>query len=246
MRTLIVDDELPARKLLIEYLKKDKDIIIVGEASNGFEALKAIQKEKPDLIFLDIQMPKINGFELLELIDDCPEVIFVTAYSEYAIQAFKANAIDYLLKPIHEESLKDAVKKAKLKIQSVSKNSYDKLNEIRLEENQELDRVVVKTGSQIHIIPVEDILQIMAEDDYIRIITSDSRFLKKQTMKFMESHLPPNDFVRVHRSHILNVSKIEKIEALSKESYVAILKNKEKVPVSNAGYQQLKLILKFS
>ncbi len=243
MKVLIIDDENPARQLLKDLIGKKQEFEIIGEAANGFEALKLINDLKPELIFLDIQMPKINGFELLEILDNPPHVIFTTAYSEFAIKAFELNAIDYLLKPIQEERLNIALEKALNS--ELSKPTSDKINEGRFERNETLERLVVKTGSQIHIIPVYEIDRIEADDDYVRIHSKNGSHLKKMTMKFLEEKLPQTQFIRVHRSHILNIENMQKLEAMGKETHVVILKNGEKLPVSSSGYQLLKSKLNF-
>lgn len=243
MKVLIIDDEKPARQLLIELLRDYKDFEIIGEAANGFEALKLINELNPELIFLDIQMPKINGFELLELLEDPPFVIFATAYSEHAIKAFELNAVDYLLKPIQEERLLAALQKARNS--ELNHIDTEKIRQEGFDKDQYLERVVVKTGNQIHILPINEIERIEANDDYVKIYSMDKSHLKKMTMKFMEERLPKNQFIRIHRSHILNIDSMMKLEAMGKETYVAILKNGEKLPVSNSGYRLLKEKLGF-
>ncbi len=243
MKVLIIDDEKPARQLLMELLSNKKELEILGEASNGFEALKLINTIKPELIFLDVQMPKINGFELLELLDHPPYVIFTTAYSEYAIKAFELNAIDYLLKPIEENRLEMALNKV-LKSESERPNII-KLNDSRFSENEILEKIVVKNGNQIHILAIDEIERIEAYDDYVKIHANNKFHLKKMTMKFLENKLPNGQFIRIHRSHILNSDYLKRLEAMGKESHVAILKNGDKVPVSSSGYQLLKQKLGF-
>ncbi|MEQ8359238.1 MAG: response regulator [Cytophagales bacterium] len=243
MKVLIIDDEKPARQLLVELLKNKNGLDIIGEASNGFEALKQINSLNPDLIFLDIQMPKINGFELLELLDQPPLVIFTTAYSEYAIKAFELNAIDYLLKPIEESRLEMAINK--VLNSGTGRPDIQKLSENRFSDNEKLEKIVVKTGNQIHILAIDDIERIEAYDDYVKIHSKDKYYLKKMTMKFLGNKLPNDQFIRVHRSHILNSNHLQKLEAMGKESHLAILKNGDKIPVSSSGYHTLKQILGF-
>ncbi|QNL23176.1 LytTR family transcriptional regulator DNA-binding domain-containing protein [Hyphobacterium sp. CCMP332] len=243
LKVLIIDDEKPARQLLVELLKNKNDLEIIGEASNGFEALKQINSLNPELIFLDIQMPKINGFELLEILDQPPLVIFTTAYSEYAIKAFEMNAIDYLLKPIEESRLEMAINK--VLNSRTGRPDIQKLSENRLSEKEKLEKIVVKTGNQIHILPIDDIERIEAYDDYVKIHSMDKYYLKKMTMKFLENKLPNDQFIRIHRSHILNSNHLQKLEAMGKESHLAILKNGDKIPVSSSGYHLLKEILGF-
>lgn len=239
MKLIIIDDEAPARNLIREYLQNIEGLEILDECQNGYEALISIQKNKPDLILLDIEMPKINGFELLDVLDDKPKVIFITAYSEYAVKAFEENAIDYLLKPLNEERLISAIEKAK----KDDNTNHSKVEKLINSNPEQYDRIVVKNGNKIKIIKDDDLIRIEADDDYIKIMDGDSNFLKKQTMKSISDRLDPQKFVRVHRSHILNVNFIEKIEAFGKDSHIAILKNNERVPISRSGYQELKVVL---
>jgi len=242
---IIIDDEKLARDLIASFLKNHKDIEVVSVCANGFDGLKAIQKQKPDLIFLDIKMPKITGFEMLELLDDPPVVIFSTAYDEFAIKAFEKNAVDYLLKPYSQERFDSAMNKAKERVQSGEKQQEEIQKAQESVQVEQLDRVVVKVGSKIHIIAISKIIHIEAMDDYVQIHTVEGKYLKQQTMKFFEAHLPPDDFVRIHRSNIAAVQQISKIEQMEKESYVAILKDGATLPVSRAGYAKLKGTLGF-
>jgi len=242
---VIIDDEKLARDLIASFLGSHKDIEVVGVCTNGFEGLKAIQELKPDLMFLDIKMPKITGFELLELLDEPPVVIFSTAYDEFAIKAFDMNAVDYLLKPYSQERFDNAVNKAKGRVRA-GEEQQEKVQKAQdLVHADELDRVVVKVGTKIHIIAVSKINHIEAMDDYVRIHTAEAKYLKQRTMKFFEAHLLPEDFVRIHRSHIVAVRQISKIEVMEKESYVAILKDGITLPVSRSGYSKLKETLGF-
>ncbi len=241
INTLIVDDEELARLLLKDSLKDIPEIRVTGEAANGFEALKAINEEKPDLVFLDVQMPKLTGFEMLELLEHRPEIIFVTAYDEYALKAFEQNAVDYLLKPYTTKRLRDAVDKALLRIQSgQSENAVMEMSEKLQSSEEKLERIVVKTGSKIKIIPVREIQYLQAEDDYVMIFIEGEKHLKQQTMKYFETHLDPREFVRVHRSYIARISFIESIELYEKESYILKLKNSSTLPVSKSGYLNLR------
>lgn len=241
INTLIVDDEELARLLLKDSLKDMPEIRITGEAANGFEALKVINEEKPDLVFLDVQMPKLTGFEMLELLEHKPEIIFVTAYDEYALKAFEQNAVDYLLKPYTSKRLRDAVDKALLRIQSgQSENAVVEMSEKLQSSEEKLERIVVKTGSKIKIIPVREIQYLQAEDDYVMIFIEGEKHLKQQTMKYFETHLDPREFVRVHRSYIARIGFIESIELYEKESYILKLKNGNTLPVSKSGYLNLR------
>ena len=241
IKTIIVEDEKLARDLVRDYLSKHNDFEIIGEYEDGFSGLKAINEMKPDLVFLDIQMPKLTGFEMLEVLEHHPAIIFTTAYDQYALKAFEHNTLDYLLKPYSPERFDEALAKARDRISS----GGDEKNINRLVEHQEqaedaIHRVVVKSRSKIHVIPVENILYIEAQDDYVMIYTPDSRHLKQKTMKFFESHLPREDFVRIHRSYIVRISEIAQMQLYEKESYIVILKNGVKLPVSKTGLPKLK------
>ena len=244
IKTVIIDDEPLARSIVKEYLQAHKDIEVMQECGDGFEGVKAIMQHKPDIIFLDIQMPKITGFEMLELIDFPVSVIFTTAFDEYAIKAFEAHAIDYLLKPFSKDRFNKALKKWK----EQHNNAEPKQNTTALLENthkqpEEQNRVVVKNGNNIKIIPVNDIHYLEAYDDYVKIFTKDGYSLKKKTMNYFEQSLNADQFVRVHRSYIVQVQQITKIEALEKDSHIALLKTGVKVPLSKTGYTKLKSVL---
>ena len=245
IKTLIIDDESLARDLLRHYLSKDDRIELVGECSNGFEGVLAIQELKPDLVFLDIQMPKITGFEMLELIQSPPMIIFSTAYDQYAICAFEANAIDYLLKPYLYERVVVALNKAVEKLKSkTTPFEINKLIEKHDEELGTLDRIVVKSGRKIQVIPVKSIHYIESQDDFVMIYCEDGHFMKQKTMKFFEQHLDEQKFVRIHRSYLLNVSSISEIQQYEKESWIVLTKQGAKLKVSKAGYTNLRDKLK--
>jgi two-component system, LytTR family, response regulator len=243
MKVILIDDEPLARALLAEYLLEHPTIQIVAQCADGFEAVKAIAQHQPDLIFLDIQMPKLNGFEMLELLDEPPAVIFCTAFDEYALKAFDAHAIDYLLKPFSEERLKIAIQKASDKIESASKTKALLENAPILKDVQ-TPRVVIKDNHQIHIINYTDIVYIESADDYVKIHTSSRYFLKKKTLTFFEEILPNADFCRVHRGYIIALPQIAKVEPWEKDGAIITLKHKQiEVPVSKAGYKRLKEVL---
>jgi len=243
-RALIIDDEPLARLIVKEYLQKYKEIEVLQECNDGFEGVKAIQQYQPDLIFLDIQMPKINGFEMLELIDQPPSVIFTTAFDEYAIKAFESHAIDYLLKPFSQERFDKAIHKMldQRAISPVSKIS-EPLLEAASQTPPQSQRIVVKNGSKIKIIPVEDVFYLEAADDYVKIHTKDGAFLKNKTMNHFEQSLDKTLFVRTHRSTIVNIHQITRIDPYEKDGHIAILKNGAKVNVSKTGYVKLKEVL---
>ena len=241
IRTLIIDDESLARELIRHYLSKDERVKIVGECSNGFEGILAIQELKPDLVFLDIQMPKITGFEMLELIPNPPIIIFSTAYDQYAIRAFEANAIDYLLKPYPYERILLAVSKAAELVKSKSAPpEISKLIETHDEDLGILNRVVVKSGRKIQVIPVDSIHYIESQDDFVMIYCGQGHFMKQKTMKFFEQHLDENHFVRIHRSYLLNLTYLSEIQQYEKESWIVLTKQGAKLKVSKAGYANLK------
>jgi two-component system LytT family response regulator len=239
MKVVIIDDEQPARELIKVYLAELEDMTLVGEASNGFDGVKLIQRTQPNLILLDIQMPKINGFEMLELIDEPPAVIFCTAYDDYAIRAFEKNAIDYLLKPFSKSRFIRAVSKVK---PGNRDNNRRKLPEL-LAFEQHLNRIVVKTGQRIDIVDVADILYLEAQDDYVELHTAEQKLLKQQTMKYYEKALDGQRFVRIHRKYIVNVNAIDKLDKYGRDSYLAQLKTGAQLNISAAGYARLKMVL---
>jgi len=242
-KIIIIDDEPLARSIVKEYLQKHKDFEVVQECNDGFEGVKAIQQHQPDLIFLDIQMPKINGFEMLELIEQPPAVIFATAFDEYAIKAFEAHAIDYLLKPFNQERLDKAIQKwSDANNKPNEKNTQDLL-ETASQSPAQSQRIVVKSGSKIKIIPVHDVLYLEAADDYVKIHTKEGYFLKNKTMSHFEQVLDPQQFVRSHRSYIVNVQQITRIDPYEKDNHVAVLKAGTQIPVSRSGYVKLREVL---
>lgn len=245
LNVLLVEDEELARDLLKSYLNDHPAVNLLGECENGFEGVQKINELKPDLVFLDIQMPKITGFEMLQLLDHKPDIVFTTAYDQFALKAFEINAVDYLLKPFSKERLHAAIDKA-LERRGNQDDAGEKIE--RLSEyagGGYLDRVVVKDRSKIHIILSSQIRYIESLDDYVLIYTHDGRHTKQNTMKFFETHLDPREFIRIHRSYIVNVLQIEEIQQYEKESYVVILKDKTKLKVSKSGYKNLKEILEF-
>lgn len=247
LKAIIIEDEMPARELLKHYLKDNDNIEIIAECIDGFSGLKTISEMKPDLVFLDIQMPKLTGFEMLEILEERPEIIFTTAYDQFAIKAFELNAVDYLLKPFHKERLTKAINKAVEKIdlgdraQLSSNQMLPKMPDLP----SPLSRIVVRKASSINIIPIEQIRYIEAQDDYVMIYHSTGKSLKQQTMKFYEENLSKAEFVRIHRSYIVKVKEINKIEPYGKDNHIAILHSGNKLPVSRTGYKQLKQELNF-
>lgn len=244
IRALLIDDEPLARMVVREYLQDFEQIEVLQECSDGFEGLKAIQQHKPDLIFLDVQMPKINGFEMLELVDDAPAVIFTTAFDEYAIKAFEAHAVDYLLKPFSKERFTKAIEKylAQASVTTAVKPT-ESLLETASHSPQQHERIVVKTGTKVKIIPVAEVQYLQADDDYVSVFTQEGSYLKNKTMSFFEQTLDARHFVRVHRSYIVAVQEITRIDPYEKDSHLAILRSGAKIPVSKTGYAKLKQVL---
>ncbi len=246
IEALIVDDEELARLLLKESLREISGIEVVGEAANGFDALKLISEKKPQLVFLDVQMPKLTGFEMLELLDEKPEIIFTTAFDQYALDAFELNAVDYLLKPFTSKRLHQAIKRAEERLSSGETSHKAPALQEKLEEAEGyIDRIVVKTGKKIRIIPVEEVEYLEADDDYVAVHLEKEKHLKQKTMKFYESRLDPKDFVRIHRSYIVRIQFVDSIELYEKESYIVKLKDGKTLPVSKSGYVKLRDSLRF-
>jgi two-component system, LytTR family, response regulator len=242
INAIVIDDEALARKVILKYLEAHPQVVVKAQCENGFEGLKAIHQHKPDLVFLDIQMPKITGFELLDVLDDPPVIIFSTAHDEYALRAFEHSAVDYLLKPYSQKRFDQAISKAMQRLQSESKKAegIQSLKSKLDNADETLNRVVVKTGNRLEVIPVEEIQCIEAADDYVEIHTAGARFLKQKPLAYFENHLPADRFIRVHRSFIVAVEQIASLEPYSKESYVIILKNNREINVSKAGLKKLK------
>jgi two-component system LytT family response regulator len=242
MRTILIDDESLARDIVKHYLSSFPDIEIVAECSDGFEGIKAITQHQPDFIFLDIQMPKINGFEMLELVEKHPAVIFTTAFDEYAIKAFEVNAVDYLLKPIEQSRFEQAIHKLPARLNSGDADTKELLDSAALNPAQN-NRVVVKKNGVIKIIAVTDIHYLEADDDYVKMSTTEGIFHKNKTMSFFEQTLESSQFIRIHRSYIINLAQVTKIELKEKDSYIVLLKSDIWLPVSKTGYIKLKAAL---
>ncbi len=236
-KVIIIDDEDLARKNIKNHLDSSDNVEVVEMCGNGFDGFKAINRHHPDLVFLDIQMPKINGFEMLELIDEKPTIIFTTAFDEYALKAFETGAVDYLLKPFSRERFNQAFDKFRAQ---ENKSSQKAVEDFTGDMPERQNRIVVKDRSEIRIIPVEKILYLEASDDYVVIHTREKKHLKNTTMKFLEESLNPKLFVRIHRSFILNTSFLTRIEPYKKNSHLAILKEGTQIPISRPGYLLLK------
>jgi len=245
LKVVIIDDEMLARELIRNYLNNFSNLEIAAECENGFEGIKSINEFKPNLIFLDVQMPKLNGFEMLELIDEDLNIIFSTAYDQYALKAFEVNAIDYLLKPFSRERFDEAVNRVLDRIVSAEpiiqmpkelSNKFVSMNEI-------LKRIVVKHNQKIVIIPVEQIIYLEAQDDYVKIVTKDGASLKQNRMRFFEEHLP-DSFVRIHRSYLVNINFVKQIDLISKDSHAVLIKDGKQLPVSKNGYIKLREMIR--
>ena len=241
-RTLVIDDESPARDIIKKYLSFHPEFELIAEFEDGFSGLKGIREMNPDMVFLDIQMPRLTGLELLELLEKPPVIIFSTAYDQYALKAFEMSATDYLLKPYSKERFEQAIAKALQKLQSGGDlqapvqalvQSMDNAGEI-------INRIAVKIKHNVHVIPTQDIIFIEAEGDYVMIHTAAGKYLKEKTMKYFETHLDPTTFTRIHRSFIVNLNHIARLELYDKEQYVVKLKEGTTLKASSAGYKTLK------
>jgi two-component system LytT family response regulator len=239
IKTLIVDDEPLAAGLVKEFLSAYPQFEVVAICHDGFEALKAIQLFQPELIFLDIQMPKITGFELLELLENPPAVLFTTAFDKYAVQAFDVKGIDYLVKPFSEARFAQAI--TRFLSQQKTKIVPEAVDYPVSEERNK--RIVVRVKNEIKIIQTQEVRYFEAEDDYISIHTQEGKFLKKMTMKQLEESLDPEKFARVHRSFLVNLQEVAGLEPYEKESYLLRLRSGQKIPVSKSGYARLRQVL---
>jgi two-component system, LytTR family, response regulator len=243
LTAVIIDDEAPARALIREYLEQHADVRVVAECTNGLEAVKAANELKPDLLFLDIQMPKLDGFEVLDLIGrDAASVVFTTAFDEYALRAFEVHAVDYLLKPFGPERFAEALSLARARISTHQPIPAREMLETH-REGAVLDRVLIRDRSNVHVIPIEQIDYIEAQDDYVSIRAAGRSYLKEQTLGELEGQLASKGFLRIHRRFILNVSRLAKIELSEKDSRIAILNDKTELPISRSGYAKLRDLL---
>ena len=242
-KALIVDDEELARKLLLEMLAGHPEIEIVAECGNGMEAVKAVAEHKPELLFLDVQMPKLSGFDVLELVDPAGlAVIFVTAFDQYAMKAFDVHAVDYLLKPYSKERFEAALERAKSQKAEKAPDAAALAATAR-PAGQFLERIVVKDGTKVTLVPTANLDYVEALDDYVSLATEGKKLLKQQTISSLEAALDPAVFVRIHRSFVVNFERVSRIEPYGKESKVAVLGNGVKLPVSRAGYERLRKVM---
>jgi len=240
---LIVDDEEPARLILREHLGKVPGVRIVGESANGFEALRSAAELSPQIVFLDIEMPKLDGFEVLELLDPSIAVVFVTAYDAYAVKAFEVHAVDYVLKPFEAARIAVAVERARERLARGAVVPAGELHAAARPEGTYLSRVVVRDGSRVHIVPVEKLDTVKAQDDYLELKSEGRSYLKQQTLASLAAGLDPKRFVRVHRSHLVRLDLLARLEPFGKGSHVAVLADGSRVPVSREGHARLKELL---
>jgi two-component system LytT family response regulator len=240
---IIVDDEALARGLLREFLAAHEDVEILAECGNGFEAVKAVTEKKPDLLLLDVQMPKLDGFDVLELIGPDIPVIFVTAYDQYAIRAFQVHAVDYLLKPFGADRLADALARARARIGAREMPPTKALIAETRSARSPLERILIRDRADVHVIPIAKIDYFESQDDYVSMKVGDRQFLKEQTLSELEQLLDPGRFVRIHRRYLLNVSRLARIEQSVTDSRVAVLQDGTELPISRAGYSKLREIL---
>jgi two-component system LytT family response regulator len=242
---VIVDDEIPARQVLREYLDGEPGVEIVAECANGFEAVKAVAEQHPDLLLLDVQMPKLDGFEVLELVGRDAAVIFTTAYDEYALRAFEVHAIDYLLKPFGRERLQEALGRARARLAHASPSPPvgAELAAAARPAGVWLSRIVIRDGPEVHVVPIDKVDFVEAQDDYVAVRTAERTLLKEQTMGDLERQLDPRRFVRIHRSFLLNLDRLARLESAGKDTRMAILRDGRRLPVSRTGYARLQELL---
>ena len=251
LRVAIVDDEEPARLLLREYLEAEDDVEIVAECANGFEAVKAVSELAPDLLLLDVQMPKLDGFEVLELVGRETAVVFTTAYDEYALKAFDVHAVDYLLKPFGRERLQEALLRARERVGRTAAG-HDRapaspppvdLAAAARPAGSWLTRIVIRDGAHVHVVPIDRVDYLEAQDDYVAVHTAGKAILKEQTLTALESQIDPRRFVRIHRSFLLNLDRLVKLESTGKDTRAAVLRNGGRLPISRSGYGRLQKLL---
>jgi two-component system LytT family response regulator len=249
LRVVIVDDEPLSRSVIREYLTRHPGLDVVAECGNGFDAVKAVSELAPDLMFLDVQMPKLNGFEVLELLGRDVLVVFVTAYDQYALRAFDVHAVDYLLKPFSEDRFAEALDRVRERLRArAGSDEGGSLDVAALvaaarPKSGPAERVLIRDGAQVHVLPVDRIDYVEAQDDYVCFKADGRQYLKDQTLSAVEASLEPGRFVRIHRSYLLNLDRIARVELYAKDSRVAILRDGTKLPVSRAGYARLSKLL---
>lgn len=243
LKVVIVDDEAPARALMREYLSEHEDVVIAAECSDGFQAVKAVNELKPDVLLLDVQMPKLDGFEVLEMVGSETAVIFATAYDEYALKAFQVHAVDYLLKPFSAERLAEALQWARARIASTKVVDSQALTKAARKPGALLDRIVIRDRSTVHVIPIQKVDYIEAQDDYVGVHCGGKMLLKEQTLSYYEQELSSQGFVRIHRSYLLNIDRLARLDSDVGDNKLALLSNGTTLPVSRTGYNKLKELL---
>jgi two-component system LytT family response regulator len=246
LRIVVVDDEALSRAVVREYADLDPGVQIVADCANGFEAVKAVSELKPDLVLLDVQMPKLDGFEVLELLGRDQPVIFITAYDQYALKAFEVHAVDYLLKPFSAERFQEAIARARARLRAktlLAVDDVDKFISDAKPRTGPAGRVLILDGANVHVLPVDKIDYVEAQDDYVAFKSEGKQYLKDQTLSAVEETLDSSRFVRIHRSFILNIDRISKVELYAKDSRMAILRDGTRLPVSRAGYARLSQLL---
>jgi len=244
LRALVVDDEEPARRLLAEYLADTPGWELAGECANGFEAVKAAAQSRPDLVLLDVQMPKLDGFEVLELLGgDAPAVVFVTAHDEHALRAFEVQAVDYLLKPVAPERFARALERAAARLRAGERPPARALLDAARPQGGFLERIAVREDGQVEVVPVDRLDFVEARDDYVRLVAGGKKLVKQMTLQELESQLDPRRFVRIHRSFLLNIERLARVELYAKDSRIALLRDGTKLPVSRSGYDRLRTLL---
>jgi two-component system LytT family response regulator len=239
MRVAIVDDEELARRVLREYLSPLPDVEVIAECANGFEAVKAVSELRPDLLLLDVQMPKLSGFEVLELVGKEVAVVFTTAYDQYALRAFEVHAVDYLLKPFSPERLAEALSRARERLGRGERWPPAEVAVAARPQVGHATRVLVRDGPRVHVIPIHKIDYVQAQDDYVAFRSDGKDYLKEQTLADVEATLDPAKFVRIHRSYLLALDRLARVELDERENRVAVLTTGQKLPVSRAGYTRL-------
>lgn len=240
-KALLVDDESLARQIVSKYLQDFPEIEVVHECSDGFECLKYVSENSVDILFLDIQMPKLSGFEVIEVLPYKPEVIFTTAFDQYALKAFEINAVDYLLKPFSKDRFAQALQKCLERLNTTKPESTPKNYENLPNHNSKnVQQIVVRTGSKVAVIQIDDIYFIESNENYVNIFTQNQVFVKEKTMKYFEENLPSDKFIRLHRGYIANLNQIASIEPYTKDSYTATMKNNKKIKVSQDGYKKFR------
>ena len=243
IRAVVVDDEALSRALILEYLAQHPDLEVVGECANGFEAVRAVTELSPDLLFLDVQMPKLDGFEVLELVGADVDVIFVTAYDTYALRAFEVHAVDYLLKPFGTARFAAALDEARARFARAQRTPVSQVLAGARPEGARRERILIRSGATVEVVPVGRIDYILARDDYVGVVVGGRELLKQQTLAALAGQLDPERFVRIHRSCVLNLDRLARLEAATRQSTVAVLKDGTQLPVSRSGCARLNELL---